>query len=339
LKALVRDGDVETGGLGHDGGIGAPFRDQRFGSDAGVLFVRDGGDDDAATIESAGFDDAPDRGDHRRDAALHVLRAAAIEPAVANLGLERPRHAGDTDGIGVAAEHQRSARRATVKYADDVRASRRSIGDLHLETDRFELARNSPGDVGLATCTCRQRRIDRVDRDEIAQQRDGRVYSHNRRVNGTTAPGVICDIARAARDVGGRALIVGGWVRDALLTQGVTKSPTSPRPNRDPKPRAQSPKPSDAIDIDIEVFGIAEDQLPSLLESFGRVEAVGSSFPVYKLVVPDSISAPSTSRCPAANRRAAVDTRASRSAAIRRCQSPTQPDDATSESTRSPSIR
>jgi tRNA nucleotidyltransferase (CCA-adding enzyme) len=73
---------------------------------------------------------------------------------------------------------------------------------------------------------------------------------------------VIRDIARAARDAGGRALIVGGWVRDALLGH-------------------QSP------DIDLEVFGIAQDRLASLLAQFGRVEAVGSSFPVYKLIVPD----------------------------------------------------
>src|SRR6185436_3253287 len=38
---------------------------------------------------------------------------------------------------------------------------------------------------------------------------------------------------------------------------------------------------------DFEVFGIAEDRLPSLLGQLGRVEAVGSSFPVFKLRVPD----------------------------------------------------
>jgi tRNA nucleotidyltransferase (CCA-adding enzyme) len=66
------------------------------------------------------------------------------------------------------------------------------------------------------------------------------------------------EIARGVRDAGGRALIVGGWVRDRL--------------------RGQSSK-----DIDLEVFGIAEDRLPALLAPFGRVEAVGQSFPVYKV--------------------------------------------------------
>ena len=44
---------------------------------------------------------------------------------------------------------------------------------------------------------------------------------------------------------------------------------------------AQEPK-----DIDLEVFGIAGDRLPALLASFGRVEAVGQSFPVHKVFGP-----------------------------------------------------
>ena len=91
LKAFVRDRHVETGRLGHDGRVGAPLRDQRLGADARVLFVDDRRDDDAAAIEATGLDDAADRANHRSDAALHVLRAAAVEAAVANLGFERPR--------------------------------------------------------------------------------------------------------------------------------------------------------------------------------------------------------------------------------------------------------
>jgi len=57
---------------------------------------------------------------------------------------------------------------------------------------------------------------------------------------------------------GGRALIVGGWVRDRLLGR-------------------------DSKDIDIEVFGLAAGALRSLLDRLGRVEAVGESFQVYKI--------------------------------------------------------
>ena len=70
------------------------------------------------------------------------------------------------------------------------------------------------------------------------------------------------DLARAIRDAGGRALIVGGWVRDQL--------------------RGHPSK-----DLDMEVFGVDQDRLPALLAAFGRVEAVGQSFPVYKLIPAD----------------------------------------------------
>lgn len=65
-------------------------------------------------------------------------------------------------------------------------------------------------------------------------------------------------IARAVRDAGGRALIVGGWVRDRLLG----------RPSKD---------------IDLEVYGIDAGALRPLLERFGSVNAVGESFTVYKV--------------------------------------------------------
>jgi tRNA nucleotidyltransferase (CCA-adding enzyme) len=65
-------------------------------------------------------------------------------------------------------------------------------------------------------------------------------------------------IAEAVRKAGGRALIVGGWVRDRLL--GIPSK-----------------------NVDIEVFGVPADRLRGLLESFGRVEAVGASFQVFKV--------------------------------------------------------
>jgi tRNA nucleotidyltransferase (CCA-adding enzyme) len=64
-------------------------------------------------------------------------------------------------------------------------------------------------------------------------------------------------IAALVRNAGGRALIVGGWVRDRVMGR-------------------------DAKDIDLEVYGLDALGLRHLLESLGRVETVGESFQVYK---------------------------------------------------------
>jgi tRNA nucleotidyltransferase (CCA-adding enzyme) len=64
-------------------------------------------------------------------------------------------------------------------------------------------------------------------------------------------------IAASVRNAGGRALIVGGWVRDRVMGR-------------------------DAKDIDLEVYGLDALGLRQLLESLGRVETVGESFQVYR---------------------------------------------------------
>jgi tRNA nucleotidyltransferase (CCA-adding enzyme) len=65
-------------------------------------------------------------------------------------------------------------------------------------------------------------------------------------------------IALAVRDAGGRAFVVGGWVRDRLMGRPASK------------------------DIDVEVYGVPADRLKALLASLGRVETVGESFQVFK---------------------------------------------------------
>jgi tRNA nucleotidyltransferase (CCA-adding enzyme) len=71
-------------------------------------------------------------------------------------------------------------------------------------------------------------------------------------------PEKILRLARAVRAAGGRALLVGGCVRDQLM-------------GFEPK------------DWDVEVYGVEPAQLRSLLEGFGQVNAVGEAFTVYKL--------------------------------------------------------
>ena len=75
-------------------------------------------------------------------------------------------------------------------------------------------------------------------------------------------------IAERARVVGGRALFVGGWVRDRLLGR-------------------------ESKDIDLEIYGIEAERLLALLEEFGPVNTVGESFTVYK-VGPVDVALPRT---------------------------------------------
>jgi len=65
-------------------------------------------------------------------------------------------------------------------------------------------------------------------------------------------------IAQRIREAGGRAMIVGGWVRDRLLG----------RPSKD---------------LDVEVYGLPADRLKDVLGAFGSVNTVGESFTVYKV--------------------------------------------------------
>jgi tRNA nucleotidyltransferase (CCA-adding enzyme) len=65
-------------------------------------------------------------------------------------------------------------------------------------------------------------------------------------------------IAQDAARAGGRALIVGGWVRDRLMGR-------------------------DSKDVDVEVYGIDAAALKNLLQRYGDVNTVGESFTVYKV--------------------------------------------------------
>ncbi|MBA2621450.1 MAG: HD domain-containing protein [Acidobacteria bacterium] len=68
----------------------------------------------------------------------------------------------------------------------------------------------------------------------------------------------IFKLAETIRTNGGRAMLVGGCVRDELL-------------NIEPK------------DFDVEVYGIEPNKLKKILDAFGKVDAVGEAFTVYKI--------------------------------------------------------
>ncbi|MDX2031325.1 MAG: HD domain-containing protein [Blastocatellia bacterium] len=69
-------------------------------------------------------------------------------------------------------------------------------------------------------------------------------------------------MCRSIDDAGGRAFLVGGWVRDRV--RGVP-----------------------SVDYDLEVFGMAPEALRDLLQSRGKVDAVGEAFTVYKVRLRD----------------------------------------------------
>ncbi|HEU4477890.1 MAG TPA: HD domain-containing protein [Pyrinomonadaceae bacterium] len=84
-------------------------------------------------------------------------------------------------------------------------------------------------------------------------------------------PNKILEIATSIRESGGRALLVGGCVRDALM--------------------GSTPK-----DWDLEVYGVQPARLREVLEKFGNVNVVGEAFSVYKLSNEIDVSIPRRDR-------------------------------------------
>ena len=73
-------------------------------------------------------------------------------------------------------------------------------------------------------------------------------------------PGRLLKIAGDIRAAGGRAFLVGGWVRDAMLGKSCR-------------------------DYDIEVYNMAQDALVPLLSKYGRTNLVGKAFGVIHLAM------------------------------------------------------
>lgn len=84
-------------------------------------------------------------------------------------------------------------------------------------------------------------------------------------------PEKVTQLAVAIRDAGGRALLVGGCVRDTLM--------------------GSIPK-----DWDLEVYGIEPEKLREVLDRFGSVNVVGEAFTVYKLGHDIDVSVPRRER-------------------------------------------
>src|SRR5712692_8060604 len=84
-------------------------------------------------------------------------------------------------------------------------------------------------------------------------------------------PEKVLNLSEAIRDAGGRALLVGGCVRDALM-------------EKQPK------------DWDVEVYGVEPARLRQLLDQLGSVNIVGEAFTVYKVGSDVDVSLPRRER-------------------------------------------
>lgn len=68
----------------------------------------------------------------------------------------------------------------------------------------------------------------------------------------------VCKIAEAVKAAGGRALLVGGCVRDEVLGKA-------------------------SKDFDVEIYGVKPDDLEKLLQAFGKVDSIGKAFGILKI--------------------------------------------------------
>jgi tRNA nucleotidyltransferase (CCA-adding enzyme) len=84
-------------------------------------------------------------------------------------------------------------------------------------------------------------------------------------------PPKVVDLARAVRVAGGRAMLVGGCVRDELMDIGHK-------------------------DWDVEVYGVEPARLREILDSIGKVNVVGEAFTVYKIGSDLDVSVPRRER-------------------------------------------
>src|SRR5215204_6591399 len=87
----------------------------------------------------------------------------------------------------------------------------------------------------------------------------------------SSLPEKVIQLSSVVRESSGRAMLVGGCVRDEFL--GI-----------------------DSTDWDLEVYGVEPQKLKTILESFGEVNAVGESFTVYKVGSDLDVSMPRRDR-------------------------------------------
>ena len=204
-EAAVFDRDVEVGTLGQDGGRRAVAGDERLGTEALPLLVGAAGDEQVAAQRRpaaglAGFGrEALGGDDGGGQAGLHVVAAAPVEAAVADLRREQLRRRADR--VEVADQHEagrglggvaacgraggagprcraggagscltRLGTPVTGQRGDEVGASAARLPDVDLEAGLGEAPGEAAHERSLARRPRHEAGVGGVDRDQVAEQ-------------------------------------------------------------------------------------------------------------------------------------------------------------------------
>ncbi|MCI0568318.1 MAG: hypothetical protein L0Z52_09050, partial [Acidobacteria bacterium] len=84
-------------------------------------------------------------------------------------------------------------------------------------------------------------------------------------------PPLVLNLSQALKSAGGRAFLVGGWVRDLVSSR-----------------LSGGSAPADSLEYDLEVYHLPAEKLSEVLGRFGNVNLVGESFAVYRVSPPHS---------------------------------------------------
>ena len=165
-EAFVGQAEVEAGGLGDDGGVGAEVAEDLFGAEAGELFVGHGGEIDIAGEGRQGLESEDGRGER----AFHVIGASAVEAIAFNVTGERRRHFVDTDGVHMGVEHEAAPTARAGQSDDDARAAGGGFEAVNFEAGVRKFPFDDGGDGGFAGGAGAKGRVYGVGLNEFREQ-------------------------------------------------------------------------------------------------------------------------------------------------------------------------
>lgn len=177
-EALVGDDNLQLGRLGDDRRIGADRAQHLLNAEARVLLVGHGGHDHVPGEPGVG--QLATGQQRRRDARLHVVGTAAVQPVALHARHVRLRHALDADGVHVRAQEQDGAPARAARPDDHARTPRGLLHHLGLESCGTCPIGHEGRDPRLAGAAGHQRGIHGVGGDQASGELDD-VVAHRRR--------------------------------------------------------------------------------------------------------------------------------------------------------------